>query len=663
MATASAGALSVSITALDLFTKPLARMGGSVTAFGTKLDRLDRQMTRGLGLDRLSRGARSVAQNLAAIVPPLSALTAAGSIIGVYRLASGWAKAGAELGRLAYRARAGVTEMGSLQSAAQLAGSSAEDMAQGMVGLGDAVVDAVGGRDDTAAQYFRMLGISMRDASGRARSASEVLPDVADGLKRIGDPALQARVMSALRLPPGLLPYLREGRDGLEKYRREAERLGVTSEAGAVAARQFEEAQSRLSLAGQGLSNVISARLAPTLVPLMDRFTNWVVTQGPAIAGWLDGMAQRFAAWVDNGGLTRVGERLDAFGSGIEKVVGLMGGWENAAIALGAVLTLKLLSPLTSIVSTLGVLAAFRAPTWMLRLLGIGGGVPLVLGAGWLGLNRLGEMRKERGTDDPEQQEERRRNFGARGQAGGFYDGPAVDPGGADAPSIANRLRQGWLGLLDMGRAAHLRQQQRSMTRSFTSEEATARQREAFERLLSHGWTEAQAAGVIANLRHESGRGLDHQAIGDNGRAYGIAQWHPDRQENFRRWAGKSIRESSLQEQVDFISYEMTQGAEQRAGAALRRQSTAAGSGQVVSQLYERPAGGFGEANARGETAQALLPQLRAGRAPAAAPDGGTARQSVDVRVRLEGNVPATVTTRTSDGQVRVERPALGATP
>jgi hypothetical protein len=80
-------------------------------------------------------------------------------------------------------------------------------------------------------------------------------------------------------------------------------------------------------------------------------------------------------------------------------------------------------------------------------------------------------------------------------------------------------------------------------------------------------WTNVQAAGIIGNLMQESG--LNPNAVGDGGAAYGMAQWHPDRQARFRERYGKPIQQASWREQIDFLNWELT-GTESRAGAALR---------------------------------------------------------------------------------------------
>ncbi|WP_299074733.1 phage tail tip lysozyme [uncultured Paraglaciecola sp.] len=106
----------------------------------------------------------------------------------------------------------------------------------------------------------------------------------------------------------------------------------------------------------------------------------------------------------------------------------------------------------------------------------------------------------------------------------------------------------------------------------------------------SMGWTDAQAAGMVKRLAIESYSHLDHQAVGDGGLAYGIAQWHPDRQRNFAKWSGKDIRNSSFEEQLRFVNYELTKGQERSAGSLLKKTVNADEAYAVFTNKYERPA-------------------------------------------------------------------------
>lgn len=133
--------------------------------------------------------------------------------------------------------------------------------------------------------------------------------------------------------------------------------------------------------------------------------------------------------------------------------------------------------------------------------------------------------------------------------------------------------------------------------------------KEAFKFFTGKGWSKEQAAGIIANLDHESN--FNTKAIGDGGKAVGIAQWHPDRQANFKKVYGKNLKDASLKEQFEFINYEMTKGAEQNAGNKLKQAKTAGEAGAIVSKYYERPLLTQAEASKRAATANTVLNEAK----------------------------------------------------
>jgi hypothetical protein len=111
----------------------------------------------------------------------------------------------------------------------------------------------------------------------------------------------------------------------------------------------------------------------------------------------------------------------------------------------------------------------------------------------------------------------------------------------------------------------------------------------------SQGWTRAQAIGIVANLQAESGINMSTNAVGDGGRAYGIAQWHPDRQANFQRAFGIDIRQAGFQQQLEFVQWEL-ENTERNAANRLRSvtgtgSNAAAQAAAIVDQFYERSSG------------------------------------------------------------------------
>jgi hypothetical protein len=156
-----------------------------------------------------------------------------------------------------------------------------------------------------------------------------------------------------------------------------------------------------------------------------------------------------------------------------------------------------------------------------------------------------------------------------------------------------NQLWNGRIGKLDLNSWSGL-------ANSMKSDKAHQQQVMGF--FQSQGWTSAQAAGITANIQTESG--YDPRAVGDNGEAQGIGQWHPDRQANFNAWAAKnklpSLDQAGLMEQLQFYQFELRNS---DAGKRLAGAKTAGEAGSIVSLYDERPAGGQLEADRRGALA------------------------------------------------------------
>ena len=111
-------------------------------------------------------------------------------------------------------------------------------------------------------------------------------------------------------------------------------------------------------------------------------------------------------------------------------------------------------------------------------------------------------------------------------------------------------------------------------------------EKQAMEFFMGYGWTKAQAAGIVANLKNESQ--LNPNAENATGH-YGIAQWDKSRRADFKEWSlGKDIKDSDLLDQMRFVQYELTKGKEQQAGALLKAATTEAASSDVMFRHYER---------------------------------------------------------------------------
>lgn len=190
--------------------------------------------------------------------------------------------------------------------------------------------------------------------------------------------------------------------------------------------------------------------------------------------------------------------------------------------------------------------------------------------------------------------------------AGGTAAGTAAGAAGGSAAGLLLKFLGPVGALLGMTSSANEGEDELARQRRYG--EGGSPQSRAMSYFLSKGWSREAASGIVSNLYRESK--LDPNALGDGGRASGVAQWHPDRQAAFRAFSGKDLRGSSLEEQLAFVQHELTKGEDfqaRRAGQLLGGVGSAGEAGAIFSRLYERPADSSGEQAKRAALADRLF--------------------------------------------------------
>lgn len=165
---------------------------------------------------------------------------------------------------------------------------------------------------------------------------------------------------------------------------------------------------------------------------------------------------------------------------------------------------------------------------------------------------------------------------------------------------------------------------------SYKETPSSAPQGDVLSKLMKHGWSKEQAAGIAGSLQQESQ--LNPGATNPKSGAYGIGQWMGARRADFKAWAGKDIYGSSLDEQLAFHQYELTQGKERPAGAKLRAAKTAADAARIHSESYERPGASEAKIEQRQAYANQILSRIGAG-SSAQRGNSSTSTSTSDVKI------------------------------
>lgn len=246
-------------------------MAANVARLATDFDKARATVGRQVGKIRADVGSA---------MRGVEAIIAGAGVAGLARLVIGALEAGDEIQKMAKRTGLAAGELQELGHAARMSGVSMETFESGVTRLNRNLAEAAAGSQQ-AIRTFADLGVSVRDAEGRTRSAGAVLGDIAERFKTLRDPAERARLaFEAFGRGAGtqMIPLLEEGAEGLARLREEARRLGLVLDESMV--QEAERAKDSV----ERMEAVVKTA-----------FTRMVVASAPAIERivtmWTEGFA------------------------------------------------------------------------------------------------------------------------------------------------------------------------------------------------------------------------------------------------------------------------------------------------------------------------------------------------------------------------------------
>lgn len=212
-----------------------------------------------------------------------------------------------------------------LDYAAKLAGLSSESLQKALKGLSTVALEAADG-GAAAQDIFKRLGVDVLDTAGKIKPTEKLLLDLAERFSTMPDGIEKTAAATKIFGKAGLdlIPFLNQGRDGIEALMLEAERLGIVMDSKtAAAAEALNDNLTRLSSATRGMMVQAIAPLIPFLTQMSDEMVK-AKTSG-------DGMNRMSEAITT--GLQIVGSTLLTVKALFEQVGNTIGGFFAAAIA------------------------------------------------------------------------------------------------------------------------------------------------------------------------------------------------------------------------------------------------------------------------------------------------------------------------------------------
>lgn len=337
--------LAVIIRGVDRVTGVIGNIQRRISAFYGRVSGAFSRMDKRLGLGALSKAAGETRKSLGELSQQIGgivkqATVGAALVAGAaYGMLKSFADAGEEIANTADRLGVNAEKFQEYRFAADQAGIANDVFVGGLSKLSVGLGKAATGKGNVG-KVMAALRINLRDGNGRIKTATDLLPELADRFAKIQDPALRAAAASELfgrGMGPKFAMLLAQGSGELERQAARARELGVVmSEQTARDTEAFGDQLNEVTLAGKGLAYSISAAILPTVAKLTDRLTTLVVRLRPRIQAFAAKFAEqlpgRLQAIADGAAnvysalypLVRVvGWLVDVFGAG-NVVLGLM---------------------------------------------------------------------------------------------------------------------------------------------------------------------------------------------------------------------------------------------------------------------------------------------------------------------------------------------------
>ncbi|MEM1208432.1 MAG: hypothetical protein AAGI54_04115 [Planctomycetota bacterium] len=290
----------------DLMTRGLAALRGALGLTEDRMAKTARSgtaMGRGFraagsaasGLFRILRGGLGLLLRLTAILTPIGAVLA--GIFGGRALVGGFARTVQALDQIAKRAARlsiGVVYLERLRVAAERAGVDFNTTALGIQRATRRIAEFVNSGGGEAADEIERLGLNVTDANGAIRPMSELLPELADKLAAVEDPAERLRIAFKFFDSEGtaLLQLLQNGSAELDGLLGIVDRLApalLDPEVYRIAER-ISDAWSNVGLAVRGVQATLIRSFGNNLADFLDSVASGIARLSSQVRGFVGGL-------------------------------------------------------------------------------------------------------------------------------------------------------------------------------------------------------------------------------------------------------------------------------------------------------------------------------------------------------------------------------------
>lgn len=170
--------------------------------------------------------------------------------------------------------------------AAEMSGSSSDAMNASFKEVTKRLGEFVQTGGGPAKEIIEKLGLSMKDASGKVKTADVVIMDLMKSMKGMSN-AEKMNVLDKMGIDQSMLQTLSLSSEELAELIGQANAFGVVSAEQAEAASAFTDSMGRLGFAMKAIQNVVAVGFAPAMTGLIDSFVEFIEVNGELIKSGL----------------------------------------------------------------------------------------------------------------------------------------------------------------------------------------------------------------------------------------------------------------------------------------------------------------------------------------------------------------------------------------
>lgn len=272
-------------------------------------------------------------------------------------------------------------ELQKFQYIATMSGSSAEEINGALSILAKNLGQVNSGKNKAIPEMFKQMGVSLYDANGKIKTATELLPEIANCMRSQVNATQKAYIANTLFGKSGqsLIQMLEQGSEGFNELAKEAEQFGIILEDDALdTAGAYDDSMNKLQFSLQGVQYAIANNVLPVLTPLIEDITECISANREWIASSIADVAKDVAEAIKQIDFKACITGAIEFAKNAYELFNNLGGLKAVAIAVGAVFAANFAA---SLIGTISSIAGVVKALWGLNAVLFANPVVLIAGA------------------------------------------------------------------------------------------------------------------------------------------------------------------------------------------------------------------------------------------------------------------------------------------